>query len=115
MWPRLGQRGVKRRVEAGDGRHAGKRVAHRAQRRQRLRLVQGREIDELAQRVLDRAVDPHRLPEALAAVDDPVPDRVGLAQPGLERGFEAAGSSSDRGAASSRSASGVSPSPSSEA
>ena len=79
---------MKRRVEAGDGRNVGKRLAHRAQRRQRFGLMQGGEIDKLAQSVLDRAVDAYRLPEALAAMHDPVPHSVGLPQAGLERGFE---------------------------
>ena len=50
--------------------------------------MQRREIDELAQLMLDRAVDQDRLAEPLAAVDDPVPDRVGITQPGFQRRLE---------------------------
>ena len=72
---------MERRVEACERRHPGQGRADCIQRRQRLGLVQRRELAQLAQRRLDLAVDPHRLAEALAAVDDAVTDGIGLAQP----------------------------------
>ena len=62
---RVGRRGrrerrVKGRVEAGDGRQLREQPGDGIERGQRLGLVQGGEIDELAQVRLDGRVDPHR-------------------------------------------------------
>ena len=51
-----------------------------------------------AQPAAHRGVDPHRLAEALAAVHDPVPDRVGLAKALAERRPQLAGVESGAGA-----------------
>ena len=53
--------------------------------------MQRRQLDEIAQAVLDGGVDQHRLPEPLAAVDDPVADGVGIAEPVAERVAQLAG------------------------
>ena len=50
--------------------------AHRVERRQRLGLVERRQVGELAQPGDDAVVDDHRRAEGRAAVDDAVPDRV---------------------------------------
>jgi hypothetical protein len=73
---------VKRRVEARDRLHLRQRRLHGVQRRQGLRLVQRRERRQLAQRGLDVRVDQDGLAEALAAVHDPVADRVRRPQRG---------------------------------
>ena len=72
-------------VEARDRRQLGQPLADRVSAASDLRLVQRGEVDERAQLALDVGVDPHRLAEALAAVDDPMPDRVGVAEPRVER------------------------------
>jgi hypothetical protein len=76
---------VKSRIEAGKGRHIGQRGADGVQRRQGLRLMQRRELGQLLQLLLDVALDSHRRTEALAAVDDPMPHRVGFAHTGPKR------------------------------
>jgi hypothetical protein len=81
---------VERGVEAGHRRYVGERATDRVQRRQRLRLVKRSEGDQVAQRLGDFFVDRHRLAEALAAVDDPVPDGVRAPELG-ERRIEARG------------------------
>jgi hypothetical protein len=75
-----GRRGVKGGVEAGDGGDLRQLRRDGVQRRQRLRLMQRGEVGELAQRRLDLGVDPTCRDEALAAVHDPVPDRIGVVQ-----------------------------------
>ena len=47
--------------------------------------MERRQVHKLAQCRLDLGIDPHRLAEPLAAVDDPVPDRIGVGEPVLER------------------------------
>ena len=70
------QGGVEGGVEAGDGRHVGRELGHGVERGQRLGLVQRRQVGERLELGPHVAVDHHRLPVALAAVDDPVPDCV---------------------------------------
>ena len=67
--------------------------------------MQRSELGERAQLGLDPRVDPDRLAELFAAVHDPVPDDIGIAQPAVERGSQLALVDSFLGAASSRSAS----------
>ena len=81
---RLGNRGVKGGVEAGDRREGRERLADRVERGDGLRLVKGSESDEPAQGPLDLGVDQNRVPKALATVDDPVPD--GVRRPELVHG-----------------------------
>ena len=68
---------MERRVEAGDLGDARQRAPHRGERREGFRLVERRELGEVAKRGLDGLVDHHRLTEALAAVDDAVSRHVG--------------------------------------
>src|SRR5438067_9075212 len=63
-------------VEAGDRRLVRECLRDGRERRQRLRLMQRREIGQLIERARDVLVDLNRPAEALAAVDDPVPDRI---------------------------------------
>ena len=60
-------------------RHARQALAHRIQRRERLRLVQRREIGQLLERLADVAVDHHRVVELRPAVHHPMADGVELA------------------------------------
>ncbi len=87
---RRGQRSVEGGVEARDGRQLGQLRAHRVERGDRLRLVQRREVAELAQRRLDVRVDPHGRGEALAAVDDAMADGVRVGQAIAERAAQRA-------------------------
>ena len=70
------QRGVERGVEAGDGRHAGRRGGHGVEGGERLGLVQRGQGGERLEPAPHVVVDHDRLAEALAPVDDPVPDGV---------------------------------------
>ena len=73
----LGRQGrVERRVEARDVRHVGQQPPGRLQTTQRLRLVQRRQVDQLAQPPLDVSVDHHGLDEVRPAMHDAVPDGV---------------------------------------
>jgi hypothetical protein len=72
---------VECRVEAGDGRDPGQGCGHRVEHRQRLRLVQGRHLDQLAQAFLDAGVDQNRLTEPLPAMNDPMSDGVSITEP----------------------------------
>src|SRR5262245_23121828 len=63
-------------VEAGHCGHIWQRLRYSVQCRQRLGLMERRQIGELSQRLDDCLVDPHRLTEALAAVDDAVADGI---------------------------------------
>ena len=51
--------------------------------------MQRREVGQLAEHLLDAPVDAARGLEPLAAVHDPMSDRVGLAQTACERGAHA--------------------------
>jgi hypothetical protein len=53
--------------------------------------VERGELDQVAQRGLDPGVDPHGGPEALAAVDDPVSDEIGIAEPAMKGGAQRSG------------------------
>jgi len=67
-------------VEAGHGRHPGKSLRDGVERREGRGLVQRRQVGELPERGLDLAIDPGGDEEAPAAVDDAMPDRLGLPQ-----------------------------------
>ena len=67
---------MKRGVEAGDGRQVGQYRLHRVEGGQRLGLVQRGQVGEGCQLLPDARVDPDRPGEQVAAVHDPVPDRV---------------------------------------
>ena len=49
---------------------------YRVERRQRLRLVKGRQVGEVAKRGFDLRIDAHGGTEAVAAVDDSVSNRI---------------------------------------
>ena len=80
-----GHRGVERRVEDGDVRHAGQRLPGGGDRRERRAVVQRRELDELLERARPPVVDQDGRDEARAAVDDAVGDGVDVARGLLER------------------------------
>jgi hypothetical protein len=82
---------VKGGVEAGDGGQLRRERRDGIERGQALGLVQGRQLDELAQGALRVGIDPHRLAEALAPVHDAVADRVRLAQGAVERAAQLLG------------------------
>src|SRR5450756_2836079 len=69
---------MKRRVEAGDVGYGGQQAAGGVEAVQGLRLVQRRQVDEVAQAPFHLVVDHHRGDEVHPAVHDPVPDRVHL-------------------------------------
>jgi len=73
---RLGNRRVLGRRLAFEPVDSGVGVQHR----QRLRLVKRRKVGEFPQCRIDLGVDPYRPAEALAAVDDSVPDGVACAE-----------------------------------
>ena len=54
----------------------GEPLTHGPQRRQRLGLVQRCQVSQLLKRTCDVVVDQHGTGEPLAAVDDPVRDRL---------------------------------------
>ena len=64
-------------VKAGDRRRVRESFPDRAKRRQRLGLVQRRQLGQLLKRIADLVIDADRTGEPLAAVHDPVRDRVG--------------------------------------
>ena len=64
------------RVEAGDRRDLRQQPRHGFERRERLRLVERRQIRKRVQPSHDGRVDRDRLDELRAAVDDPVADGV---------------------------------------
>jgi hypothetical protein len=68
---------MERRVEDGDVRHVRKRGAGVADPAQRRVIVQGRDRAQVLDPADDAVVDPRRLDEARAAVDDAVADRLG--------------------------------------
>ncbi len=69
---------MKRGVKASERWYPRQRLADRIQGRERLGLMQRRELAQLPQVPLDIAVDPYRLSVALAAMDYAVPNNVGL-------------------------------------
>ena len=102
-------------VEAGDRWHAGQHRRDGGERVERFRLVKRSELRELVERGDDRSVEEDRALEALAAVDDPVRDDVGVAELTRERlGELVRRRAATRGSASSRAASDSSSPPSSE-
>ena len=50
--------------------------------------MQRRELGQRSELAFDLGVDPHRRAKPLAAVDDPVADGVGVAEPPVEGGPE---------------------------
>jgi hypothetical protein len=77
-----GQGRVKCSVEARDVRYRGQQAASRLQAAQRLRLVQRRQVDQLAQSPLDVSIDHHGFDEVRTAMHDAVPDGVHLRRDG---------------------------------
>ena len=82
---------MKSRVEARDGWDSGHRLGHRVERRQRLRLMRGGHLNQLAQAFLDAGIDQHRLPEPFPAMDDPMSNGVSVSEPLTERVAQLAG------------------------
>jgi hypothetical protein len=72
-----GDRAVERRVEDGDVRNVRERSAGVVDPAQRRVVVQRRDRTQLLDPADDVVVDPRRLDEARAAVDDAVADRLG--------------------------------------
>jgi hypothetical protein len=72
-----GDRAVERRVEDGDVRNVRERSAGVVDPAQRCVVVQRRDRTQLLDPADDVVVDPRRLDEARAAVDDAVADRLG--------------------------------------
>jgi hypothetical protein len=72
-----GDRAVERRVEDGDVRNVRERGAGVVDPAQRRVVVQRRDRTQLLDPADDVVVDPRRLDEARAAVDDAVADRLG--------------------------------------
>jgi hypothetical protein len=80
-----GERRVKRRVEAGDGREVGERFGHGVERRERLRLMQRSQVDQRAQGCLDVPVDQDGVAEALPTMHDPMSNDVRVGQAPVQR------------------------------
>ena len=73
----VGELGVKGGVEAGDVRQVAGQPAQRLQDPQRRPVMERREIAQASQALDACTVEQGRLAQLTAAVDDPVPDRVG--------------------------------------
>ena len=99
------------RVEAGHRGQVPEQVADRPDRRQRLGLVQRREVRQLRKSRDDVLIERHGPEKALSPVHHPMRDHVGLAQRPSIAAARAPRSSSARGARSSADASTASPSP----
>ena len=71
-------------IEAGNRGELREDVRDGVERRQRLRLMQRSEISEVTESPLHLRIDVNGRTEVLAAVDDPVPDHIRVAEPSTD-------------------------------
>jgi hypothetical protein len=81
---------MKRRVEAGDCRHAWERSGDGIERGDRLGLMQWRKFDERAQGGLHVGVDDDRLAKSLPTMDYSMPNDIRVAKAAVKRGSQLA-------------------------